>query len=109
MKRLIFITLIAFCLSGRAMANECTPEMAEDMSNDVMEEAIKTIQRYLVNARQLKLEKDKIGLVLVARPQAIPDKLAPLIIDLNKLAELVNTRSPAACEASERLREKYRL
>lgn len=109
MKRLILTSLLTLTMCGASFAEECTPEQAEDMTSDVMEEAVKAIQRYLINTRQLKLEKDKVGYVLVARRQEMPEKLKPLVADINRLADLVKQKSPQACDESERLRQKYKF
>jgi len=110
MKKRLIASLLALSLVEPALAAEdCTPEQAEDMSNELSDAAMERIHNYLISASLVRLQKDKIGAVLVAHPVELPDKLKPLVKDLNQLKELVKQKSAKACDESERLREKYRI
>ncbi len=98
--------LAALALSPALMASDCTPEKAESRLEYLTEALDTRIQR---ESGPVRLQKDKVGLVLVARPAPIPPNLVPLSDELDALSVMMDAHPEKVCTDAERIRQKYRL
>jgi hypothetical protein len=98
------LALLALCPA--LMASECAKEKAESQLEYLSEALDIRIQR---ESGPVRLQKDKIGLVLVARPAPIPSNLVPLATELNALSDMLDEQPEKVCSNAERIRQKYRL
>lgn len=88
------------------MASECAKEKAESQL-EYLSEALDI--RIKQESGPVRLQKDKIGFVLVARAAPIPTNLVALATELNALTDMLDEQPEKVCSNAERLRQKYRL
>lgn len=98
--------LALLALSPALVASECPQDKAESQL-EYLSEALDT--RLKRESGPVRLQKDKIGFVLVARPAPTPSHLAPLAAELNALNDLMEEQPEKVCSNAERIRQKYRL
>lgn len=98
--------LAALALSPALMASDCTPEKAESQLEYLSDALDTRIQR---ESGPVRLQKEKVGLVLVAKPAPIPPNLVPLVTEFNALTDMMDEQPEKVCSDVERIRQKYRL
>jgi hypothetical protein len=98
--------LAALALSPALMASDCTPEKAESQLEYLSDALDTRIQR---ESGPVQLQKEKVGLVLVAKPAPIPPNLVPLSAELDALSDMMDASPEKVCTDAERIRQKYRL
>ncbi len=98
--------LVLLTLSPALMASECPQEKAESQLEYLSDALDTRIQR---ESGPVRLQKDKVELVLVARPAPIPPNLVPLVTEFNALTDMMEASPEKVCTDAERIRQKYRL
>jgi hypothetical protein len=98
--------LAALAMSPALMASDCTPEKAESQLESLSDAVDTRIQR---ESGPVRLQKDKVGLVLVARPAPTPPNLVPLVNEFNALTDMMDASPEKVCSNVERIRQKYRI
>ena len=98
--------LAALAMSPAIMASDCSAKKAETQLEYLSEALDTRIQR---ESGPVRLQKDKVGFVLVAKPAPIPPNLVPLSAELDALADMLQAQPDKVCSAADRIRQKYRL
>jgi hypothetical protein len=98
--------LAMLAMSPVLMASECPQEKAESQLESLSDAVDTRIQR---ESGPVRLQKDKIGLVLVARPATTPANLVPLIDEFNALTDMLDESPEKVCSNVVRIRQKYRI